>query len=139
MFKRFRILGRVLKETQADRLIFSFVLFLFIDAFLIMCAEPGIKTYGDALWYCYAVFTTCGFGDITAVTPVSRILSVLLSISAILVIALVTGVIVAYFNEVVSIRYKASKAEVLEQLHHLDTLSKEELKDLSERIRRISE
>ena len=120
-------------------MIISFVLFLFLDAFLIMLAEPGIKTYGDALWYCYAVFTTCGFGDFAAVTAIGRLLSLLLSISAILVIALVTGVIVAYFNEIVSLKYKASKAEVLEQLSHLDTLSKEELKELSERIRRIGE
>ena len=138
MFRRLRILRRILKETQADRMLSSFVIFLFIDAFLIQLAEPGIHTYSDALWYCYAVFTTCGFGDFAAATLIGRLLSLLLSISAIFVIALVTGVVVAYFTEMVSVKYKASKAEVIEQLSHLDTLSKEELRELSEKIRRIS-
>ncbi|MBR2759863.1 MAG: two pore domain potassium channel family protein [Solobacterium sp.] len=138
MFKRVRILARVLKETNADRLILSFVLFLFIIAFLIMLVEPGINTYGDALWYCYAVFSTCGFGDFAAATPIGRILSILITISGIFVVALVTGVVVAFFNEVVAMKYKASKAEILDQLSHLDTLSREELEDLSRKVRSIT-
>ena len=138
MFKRLRILARVLKDTNADRMILSFVLFLFADAFLIMLAEPGIQTYGDALWYSFAIFSTIGFGDYAAVTLIGRVLSILLSIWSILIIALVTGVIVAFFNEVQSMKYKASRAEILDQLNHLDTLSKEELREISEKIRNLS-
>ena len=138
MFKRVRILARVLKETNADRLILSFIFFLFIIAFLIMLVEPGINTYGDALWYCYAVFSTCGFGDFAAATPIGRILSILITISGIFVVALVTGVVVAFFNEVVAMKYKASKAEILDQLSHLDTLSKEELEALSKKVRSLT-
>jgi voltage-gated potassium channel len=138
MFKRLKILARVLKETGADRMILFFVLFLFVIAFLIMLAEPEINTYGDALWYCYAVFSTCGFGDFAASTVAGRILSILITISGIFVIALVTGVVVAFFNEVVSMKYRASKAEILESLSHLETLSREELAALSKKVRSIT-
>jgi voltage-gated potassium channel len=73
-----------------------------------------------------------------AVTPVGRVFSILLTIVTILIVALVTGVIVAFYNDLVSMKYKASKAEVLNDLEHLDELSREELKELSEKIRRIS-
>lgn len=135
--KRLRILKGVLKRTHADRLISGFVVFFLLDAFLIMLVEPGITNYRDAIWYCYAVFSTAGFGDLVAVTVPGRILSILLTVYTILIVALVTGVVVAFYNDVVSMEYKASKAEVLDKLENLETLSKEELSELSEKIRKI--
>jgi voltage-gated potassium channel len=135
--KRLRILKGVLKRTHADRLISGFVVFFLLDAFLIMLVEPGITNYRDAIWYCYAVFSTAGFGDLVAVTVPGRILSILLTVYTILIVALVTGVVVAFYNDVVSMEYKASKAEVLDKLEKLETLSKEELSELSEKIRKI--
>ena len=135
--KRLRLLKGVLKRTHADRLISGFVVFFLLDAFLIMLVEPGISNYRDAIWYCYAVFSTAGFGDLVAVTVPGRILSILLTVYTILIVALVTGVVVAFYNDVVSMEYKASKAEVLDKLEKLETLSKEELSELSEKIRKI--
>ncbi len=135
--KRLRILKNILKSTRADRLIAGFLAFFLADALLIMLFEPGITTYRNALWYCYAVFSTVGFGDMVAVTIPGRILSVLLTLYALLIVAVVTGVVVAFYNDMVSMKYKASKAELLEKLENLPDLSKEELTELSERIRRI--
>ena len=135
--KRLRILKGVLKRTHADRLISGFVVFFLLDAFLIMLVEPGITNYRDAIWYCYAVFSTAGFGDLVAVTVPGRILSIFLTVYTILIVALVTGVVVAFYNDVVSMEYKASKAEVLDKLEKLEKLSKEELSELSEKIRKI--
>ena len=132
-----RLLRGVLKRTYADRLIAGFAVFFLLDAFLIMLVEPGITNYRDAVWYCYAVFSTAGFGDFVVVTVPGRILSMLLTIYTILIVAIVTGVIVAFYNDIVSMKYKASKAEVLDKLEHLETLSKEELSELSDKIRRI--
>ena len=135
--KRLRILKGVLEKTRADRLIAGFVVFFLLDALLIMLVEPGISNYRDAIWYCYAVFSTVGFGDLVAVTIPGRVLTMLLTIYTILIVALVTGVVVAFYNDVVSMKYKASKAEVLDKLENLETLSKEELSELSEKIRKL--
>ncbi|MCR5651332.1 MAG: potassium channel family protein [Lachnospiraceae bacterium] len=137
--KRLRLLKGVLKRTHTDRLISGFVVFFLIDAFLIMHVEPDITNYRDAVWYCYAVFSTAGFGDFVASTLAGRLLSILLTICTIMIVALVTGVVVAFYNDLVAMKYKASKAEVLDKLEHLETLSKEELTELSETIRRIRE
>lgn len=135
--KSLRILKNVLKRTKASELIGGFVVFFLIVAFIIMLVEPEIYTYGQALWYCYSVFSTAGFGDVIAVTLIGRLLSVLLTIVTLVVVGVVTGVIVAFYNDLVAMRYKASKAEVLDALEHLDDLSKEELRELSEKIKAI--
>ncbi|MCR4837533.1 MAG: potassium channel family protein [Eubacterium sp.] len=69
-------------------------------SFIFRVTEPGIVTYEDALWYCFAIVTTIGFGDITAVSRVGRALSVILGIYGIIVVALITSVIVNFYTEV---------------------------------------
>ncbi|MGN0452182.1 MAG: potassium channel family protein [Ruminococcus sp.] len=135
--KKLKLLRGVLRRTNANQILIAFVIFFFIDALLLWLVEPSIESYGDSIWYCFSVFSTIGFGDIIATTVFGRILTVLLSILTILVVALVTGVIVAFYNDVVSIQYKAAKAEVLDKLENLDKLPKEELKALSEQIKTI--
>lgn len=135
--KKLRLLKGVLKRTNANKIIIAFVIFFFIDALLIWLVEPSIKTYGDSLWYCFSVFTTIGFGDLIATTVIGRILTALLSVLTIFVVALVTGVVVAFYNDVVSMQYKATKAEALDKLENLDKLTKDELKALSEQIKTI--
>jgi hypothetical protein len=75
-------------------------------AVLIMCfsfaftyLEESMTEYSDALWYCFAIVTTIGFGDITATSDVGRILSVILGIYGIIVVALITSIIVNFYNE----------------------------------------
>ena len=56
--------------------------------------------YKDALWYCFALVTTIGFGDITAVTDLGRTISVVLGIYGIIVVALITSIIVNFYGEI---------------------------------------
>ena len=135
--KRLRILARILKQTGADRILSAFVVFFFACALIIWIREPQIKTFGDALWFCYAVITTIGFGDILVTTHLARVISVILSIYAVLVIAIVTGVVVNYFNQIVQLRQSETLSSVLDRMEHLPELSKDELKDLSEKIKRL--
>ena len=62
--------------------------------------EEGIASYKDALWYCFALVTTIGFGDITAVTDLGRTMSVVLGIYGIIVVALITSIIVNFYGEI---------------------------------------
>lgn len=137
MMKRIRVLRSILIRTGTDKIILIFVLFFFLNAFFIYMVEPDINSYRSALWYCYEVFSTVGFGDKVCVTPLGRILTGLVTLVSLLVVAIVTGVVVAYYNDMVSIKYKLTKAEILDKLEHLPELSKEELEMLSKDIRDI--
>lgn len=104
--KKLRILWGILRHTHADRILLGFILFLLADATVIQIAEPDINHYGDALWYCYAVISTAGFGDIVAVTLIGKIGSVLLTIYTLFVVAIVTGVVVNFYTQLVEMQRK---------------------------------
>lgn len=133
--KKLNTLIKILKTTNADKIITGFICFVFIMAFVIMMVEPGIDNYGDALWLCYAALTTIGFGDITAVTFVGRICCVLVSIYALFALAIATGVVVTYYNETVKIKHQDTINAFVHKLEHLPELSEEELADLSKRVK----
>ena len=135
--KRLRILNLIMKRTHMYPIIVSFLGFIFIDAFVILMAEPGITSYGDALWYCYVVMATVGFGDLVAVTFVGRIASVLITIYALFVFAMATGVVVNFHAQLIEVQQKNTLAAFVDKIQHLPELSKEELAQISKNAKKI--
>lgn len=135
--KKIRVLGIILKRTKADRVLSGFLLFLFAAALIIQIVEPDINRYVDALWYCYAVISTAGFGDVVAVTFIGKVCSVLLTIYSMFVLAIVTGVVVNFYSQVVETHSKETLTPLMDQLEHLPELSKEELEAISQTIKKL--
>ena len=134
--KKLRILHTVLKKTNADKIVAGFVVFLFASAFIILISEPDITRYSDALWYCYSVFSTVGFGDIVATTFITKVLSVIITIYTLFAVAVVTGVVVSFYNSCVEQQFKESKEVFLDKLKRLPQLSHEELVEISEKAKK---
>ena len=135
--KGLRILVRILKQTGATRILLGFIVLYFLCALIIWLREPQIKTYGDGLWYCYAVITTIGFGDVIVTSHLSRVVSMILSSYAVLAIAIITGVVVNYYNQIVELKQSETITAVLDRLEHLPEMSKDELEELSRDVRSI--
>ena len=131
-----RLLRFIMRETGAMKIWVIFIAFFFFCATVIRIREPQVGTWLDACWYCFAVVTTVGFGDVVVHTFLSRILTVLLSGYAVLVMAIVTGVVVNFFMEMVKLRQEETMTALIEKLENLPDLSKEELEEISEKIRR---
>lgn len=132
--KRLRILNTILKRTRTYPILLSYLIFILIDAFVIQLAEPEINTYLDALWYCYAVISTAGFGDIVTITLIGKIASVLLTIYSLFVIAIATGVVVNFHSQLIQIRQQDTLAAFADKMQHLPELSPEELQEMSQRV-----
>ena len=130
--KKLQILRMLLKESGAGKIFRGFLLFFLICAALILWREPEIRSYGDALWYCFSLVTTVGFGDVLATTAFSRIISVILSIYAVLVIAIITGLVVSFFNRLTDLRQRRILTEILIEPQQLLRLSEAELKELAD-------
>ena len=64
----------------------------------------------------------------------AKILTILLSFYAIIVFAILTATVVNYFSELQKAKYNDSILEFMHKLEHLDTLSKEELRELSKKV-----
>ncbi len=126
-----------MKATGAYRVLIGFIIFFLIGTTVIWIQEPHITTWGDSFWYCFSLVSTRGFGDVVVYTPASRLFSVLMSIYAVVSIAIVTGVIVSFYNQLVRMRMKDSLSGIINRLELLPELSKEELAEISERVRKI--
>ena len=93
------VLKDIVRKTYAAEIISGLLLMMVTFSYLLEFYEESIKTFWDGLWYCFAVVTTIGFGDIAAVTIVGRVLTVILGVYGIVVVALITSIIVNFYGE----------------------------------------
>lgn len=115
-----------------------FIACFFLGALIIMGSEPSINNYGDALWYTFVACTSIGFGDFAAVTVMGRIVTVVLTMYEIFLIALISGVVVSHYMEVIHRREKHTATIFMDKLEHLTELREEELYELQERAKKIA-
>lgn len=132
-----RLFLKAFKSVGADKVMIVYIIWFFVAAIPIWLIEPGINSYGDSLWFCFASATSIGYGDLIATTVVGRIIAVILTIYSIAVIAIFTAVVVGFFNDMAKVRANESVQKFTDDLEHLPELSKEELENLSERVKKF--
>lgn len=133
-----KLFWSIIKRCHFDKLLIIFLICFFISALLFLFLEPGITNFGDALWYSFVCCTTIGFGDFAAVTILGRIITVVLTIYEIVLVAILSGVVVSHYLEVVNRREKFLASRFKDKLEHLTELSKEELLEIQENVKAFS-
>lgn len=129
---------KIINRTGLTKVFIAYIIILCIGALLVTIFEPNIKNYGDALWYCFVSSTTIGFGDYVAVGIIGRLVTIAVTISGILTVAIIPGVIVSYYTEYLRIKEKQTISTFLEELENLSNLNKEQLDNISERVRKFN-
>lgn len=104
--KRLRVLNHILRRTGAYHILTAFLIVFFLAALLLWMWEPEIERLGDSLWYCFVAMTTIGFGDIVVSTHLGRIITVVITVYGIFIVALVPGIVVSYYMELLKIKEK---------------------------------
>lgn len=135
--RNLRLLRQAFLIAGTDKIVFAYAVLFLASAILIWLVEPSVPRFVDGLWYCFAVATTVGFGDFAAATHMGRIVTVILSFYSIGILAIMTAVLTGYFLDVAKARASESAKLFLDDLEHLPELSKEELHDLSERVKQF--
>ena len=119
---KFKVLAKIVLSTFSLEIIFGLLTMIICFSIVLSAIEPaeaGFGSFGDALWYSFAVVTTIGFGDVVATTLVGRIITVILGLYGLVVVAVITSIIVNFYNET------AGKHDSIE----LKQISKDEKKD----------
>ena len=135
--KAFKRVWFVLRKTGALKTFLGFISLCLVASILLKHIEPGIKTIGDGIWYCFVASTTIGFCDIYATTTLGRCITILVSLCGIFVFAMMTGVVVSYYMEYLNNRKEETVSVFLEKLENLENLSKRELKEISDKVKKI--
>jgi len=110
---KLKLLYYILKISGMTKVLFSFLIFFFISAIIIWLVDSNVESFFDAIWFCVAVVTTIGFGDIVVTSIVARIVTIILALYGILVVAVITGVIVYYIYKILDLN-KPSQEELQE-------------------------
>lgn len=96
---RMDILKKIIRKTYASEILLGLLLLIFAFSILLTIVDEGIGGFENALWFCFATVTTIGYGDVAVASPLGRILGVILGIYGIVVVALITSIIVNFYNE----------------------------------------
>ena len=120
---KLNIISNIIKKSLVNEIFLSLFILIVLCSLYFTLVEPNITSYVDALWYSFAVITTIGFGDVSVVTTLGRILSVFLGIAGIIVVALFTSMIVNFYTEMNKKREERTLKKIVED-------SKEDDKEL---------
>lgn len=133
---KLRTLAEILRQAGFAPITCVFLAIFAVCSVVVWLADPETNTLGDGMWFSFQAVSTIGFGDILAAGPVARAVTVVLSIVSIFYIALVTGVVVSYCNEMLKMRQKDTLAHFMDELEHLEEKTPEELANLSNGVKR---
>ncbi len=128
----------LLKRTGAIRIFIAYLCVLLIGGVAVWLIEPGVDGPFEGFYFLFVASTTVGFGDIAPVTVIGRIITIVVTLIGILTVAMVPGVVVAYYTEYLKIRENETVSTFLEKLEDLPNLSKEELEALSDRVKQFN-
>lgn len=132
-----KLIWKLIKSTYMDKVLTVFFIWTLVTCAVLMVVEPAINSFGTAIWYCFEVVTTVGFGDIPVVTVIGRTVTIIIGLYGLIVLALLTALIVDFYQEKMRIRSRESIAEFMDKLERLPELSEDELADLSDRVKKF--
>ncbi len=98
------VIANVIRKVKSQLLavLILILIYIFVSAMLVFQMEQDIfNSFLDALYWATISITTIGYGDISPVTPVGRIITMISALVGMAIIALPTGIITAaYMNEI---------------------------------------
>lgn len=109
---KFNVLFKIIMRTYALEILIGLLTVMVAFSLLFPLFEEKITNFGDGLWYSFTVITTIGFGDMVATSLVGRILTVILGMYGIIIVAVITSIIVNFYNETAGKKDESTLKEI---------------------------
>lgn len=130
---------KVLKTNSLDKVIAATSLLIFISAIPITMVEPGIDSYGDAVWWAVVTTTTVGYCDISPVTGLGRFIALILMIFGIGLLGMITGSIATFFIRQEKENNNSAVEFIKKELDRVDELTANDIDTLIVLLERMKE
>ena len=91
------LLETLFNSRRLRTILAALIFFIFLFGYLFYVSEPGVRDLGDGIWWALVTITTVGYGDITPVTTLGRIVASSLMLLGLGLIATITAIVSAKF------------------------------------------
>ena len=91
------LLLRVFNNKRLRTILSLILFFIVLFGFIFFTTEPDVKNFSDGLWWALVTITTVGYGDITPMTSIGRLVASALMFLGLGLIASLTAVISVKF------------------------------------------
>ena len=93
----FGLLETLFNSRRLRTILAALIFFIFLFGYLFYVSEPDVRDFGDGIWGALVTITTVGYGDITPVTTLGRIVASSLMLLGLGLIATITAIVSAKF------------------------------------------
>ena len=93
----FGLLETLFNSRRLRTILAALIFFIFLFGYLFYVAEPDVRNLGDGVWWALVTITTVGYGDITPVTTLGRVVASSLMLLGLGLIATITAIVSAKF------------------------------------------
>ena len=93
----FGLLETLFNSRRLRTIFAALLFFIFLFGYLFYVSEPDVRNLGDGIWWALVTITTVGYGDITPVTTLGRVVASSLMLLGLGLIATITAIVSAKF------------------------------------------
>lgn len=91
------LLETLFNSRRLRTILAALIFFIFLFGYLFYVSEPDVRNIGDGIWWALVTITTVGYGDITPVTTLGRVVASSLMLLGLGLIATITAIVSAKF------------------------------------------
>jgi len=91
------LLETLFNSRRLRTILAALIFFIFLFGYLFYVSEPNVRNLGDGIWWALVTITTVGYGDITPVTTLGRVVASSLMLLGLGLIATITAIVSAKF------------------------------------------